>query len=317
VSLAVAYEAGSVTPRWLLRVGWGRVILLVTLSACFFGLVGYSILSPGDPHERYLAPTPEPSRGLPSMPAVPRIGAGFDTYAPISLQHSLGTDQRGRDLLLRLAHGARTSLIAGLVCTVCFLFLGVTFGVMGGYVEGPWRAVSIFLLNLVNNFPILLLLLLSVIIVDSLVSSEWLPLRGYLLMALLGVFSSPKLSELIRGHIRSLKETAYVQAAVALGLSSHTIVGKHILWLECRALIVVQAAYIMGQAILIETTLTYLTFGLEHPRVSWGLMIREMASAIFTGEPAVLIVVAAMTASVFYFQLLATVLNVVLSPGRR
>ena len=136
-------------------------------------------------------------------------------------------------------------------------------------------------------------------------------------MALLGVFSSPKLSELIRGHIRSLKETAFVQAAVALGLSSPTIVGKHILWLECRALIFVQAAYIMGQAILIETTLTYLTFGLEHPRVSWGLMTREMASAIFAGEPAVLIVVATMTASVFYFQLLAAVLNVVLSPGRR
>jgi len=249
--------------------------------------------------------------------AIPTISSAYQVYAPPTLDHPLGTDQRGRDLLLRLAHGARTSLIAGMISLICFLVPGILFGVMGGYFEGFWRSLSSYLFNLVNNFPILLLLLLSVIIVDSLVSSAWLEIRGYLLMALLGAFSSPKLAESIRGNISSLKKTAFVQAAVALGLSPVTIVCKHILWLECRPVIVVQAAYIMGQAILIETTLTYLTFGLEHPRISWGLMIREMASAIFVGEPAVLIVVGVMAASVFYFQYLAGVLNTLMRPERR
>ena len=100
MNLAMAYEdAGSVTPRWLLRVGWGRLILLVTLTTLFFGLVGYSIFSPSDPHERYLAATSAESPDLPSMPAVPQVGAGFDTYASVSLQHPLGTDQRGRAIV--------------------------------------------------------------------------------------------------------------------------------------------------------------------------------------------------------------------------
>ena len=293
--------------RILLRhVGVVRGVFLVAVTVLLAGLVIYSFVD-RDPHERYKGTSVEiqrssiPSRGVP--------GAGFRVYGGPSLQHVLGTDERGRDLLIRLAHGARTSMMAGVICTLCFVVFGVSFGVASGYLEGPWRAVSVYLFNLVNNFPILLLLLLSVIIVDGIVDSSWRFLRAYLLMALLGVFSSPKLSELIRGRIASLKESAFVQASVALGLSPTTIVVKHILWLECRPLIFVQAAYMVGQAILIETTLTYLNFGLEYPSISWGLMIRTMASGFFVGESSVLIVVVTMAVAVFYFQTLAAALN--------
>jgi peptide/nickel transport system permease protein len=149
--------------------------------------------------------------------------------------------------------------------------------------------------------------LLSVIIIDGLVDDA--QVRIYLLMLLLGLFSSPKLAELIRGRIASLKETAFVHAAVSLGLSPVQIIGKHILWYECRPLILVQSAYMMGQAILIETTLTYLKFGLEYPVVSWGLMLRTMASGIFTGQIQVVFVMAMIALSVFFFQYLAALLN--------
>lgn len=312
VSRELAYRP-SLRSR-LRRVGWLRSGVLAVLTLTLLGLVAHAALSGADPHERHRTRV-APSRPTPGVPqrAVTSVYRVFE--AP-SAQHPLGTDQHGRDLLLRLAHGTRTSLLAGITSTVCFVGLGILFGVMGGYFEGIWRMASAYLFNLVNNFPILLLLLLSVIIVDSVIGSQWLPLRGYFLMALLGVFSSPKLSELIRGHIESLKAAAFVQAAVALGLSPTTIVAKHILWLECRPFIVVQAAYMMGQAILVETTLTYLQFGLEHPRISWGLMIREMASALFSGELAILLVVGAMALAVFYFQYLAGALNAVLRPER-
>lgn len=296
-------------------------VLRVAFIAGFFVLYGalllYSFVG-GDPHERYRVQAGENREGFSTeMLLNARTSkAGFMVYAPPDRHHLLGTDERGRDLLIRLAHGARTSLATGFTCLFTFLLAGIGFGVAAGYFEGRWRQVVIFLFNLVNTFPILLFLLLAVIIIDGTVDSRWLFMRVYILMLLLGLFSSPKLAELIKGRIASLKEATFVQASQSLGLSPTQIIFKHILWYECRPLIVVQGAYMMGQAVLVEATLTYLNFGFEYPLISWGLMLRTMADGIFTGQHQVLLVMSIIALSVFFYNYLSGLLNDLLETGR-
>ena len=290
--------------------------------ACFFLIFGLLVFWPAvgsiDPHEKFrIEQTVIEEDSVFSLLKTSPRKSGFLVYASPSKEHLLGTDERGRDVLMRLAYGARTTLITGVICVVSFLLAGIGFGVAAGYFEGKWRSLVLYFFNIVNTFPILLLLLLAVIIIDGLIDSQWLFMRIYVLRARLGLFSSPKLAELIKGKIASLKETAFVHAAESLGLSPAQIIFKHILWYECRPLIIVQSAYIMGQAIIVETTLTYLNFGLEFPLMSWGLMLRTMAPGIFSGQIQVIIVMGMIALSVFFFQYLAALLNDLLSTRQR
>jgi ABC-type dipeptide/oligopeptide/nickel transport system permease subunit len=208
-------------------------------------------------------------------------------WAPPSGDHPLGTDNNRKDVLCRLAYGARTSVMMGLIATSVFLLTGVFFGVVSGYGSGWSRILIQGLFHVGQTFPILLLLLLSVIFIDAIFSGRAGNWGIAILMALFGFFSSPKLSEMVRGRILTLRDRTYLEAATALGLSHAAIIWRHILRSECRPIILVQGAYMMGQAVLVETTLTYLNFGVEYPLVSWGLMLREMQDGIINGGLAI------------------------------
>ena len=300
--------------------GVGRMLFVVFFLLFYGLLLAIFLCGNADPHQTYRFEQQEIQEGkLPlSMMREPgAVHSGVMIYQPASSEHWLGTDELGRDVFTRLTYGAWTSLVTGCISLFTFLLAGISFGVAAGYFEGRWRSIVLYLFNLVNTFPILLLLFLAVIVIDELVDSRWLFMRIYILMAVLGFFSSPKLSELIRGKIAALKETAFINAAVSLGLSPAQIIFKHILWYECRPIILVQSAYMMGQAILIETTLTYLNFGLEYPLVSWGLMLRTMAAGIFSGKSQGYLVMAMIAFSVFFFHYLAVLLNDLLASRQR
>lgn len=309
----VRLSARSTGIRRVLDQGALRAAFVAIFTALYAFLVLFTLLSGADPHERFRAELLDDAQESDlyrwdiSQPAS-TMGA-YLIYGPCSWDHPLGTDERGRDLLTRVAHAACTSLVAGLIALASYLVLGTAMGTAAGYLAGGWQRLVAHMASIGSNFPILLLLLLSVIIIDNVVPPQLLFMRGYVLMLFLGLFSSPKLADLIRGRIAALKEMAYVEAALSLGLSPWRIVFKHLLWLECRPVIIVQAAYMLGQAMLVEATLTYLTFGLEYPMVSWGLMLRSMASDFFTGEPAVFVVLVIMTLFIYYFQHLAAMLN--------
>ena len=197
-------------------------------------------------------------------------------WAQIGTEHWLGTDQNGRDVFALLVSGAYTSFLMSVVSTLAFFIFGTALGVLSGYFSGWLRNFVNTIFRVIHTFPILLLLLILTILTDLFFYGRPSNTKFLILMALFGVFSSPKLAEMIRGRILSLKERAFIESATALGLSHKKIIFRHILWLECRSLIFVQCAYMMGQAILMETTLTYLNFGVEYPLTSWGLMLRQM-----------------------------------------
>lgn len=305
--------------RTIQALGIGRVTFVLFYSCIYAVLIMYSWIGIGNPEDKFSTVQKGNYTGQVSLLEKDKASASeLMRYHSPSADHPLGTDYRGRDLFLRLAHGARTSLVIGLVATAFYLVVGAGLGVIIGYFEGRWQAVVVYIFNVINSFPILLFLLVAVIILDGLISSDLLAWRMTSLMALMGVFSSPKLAELIRGRIASLKQRDFVQSAVSLGLSPTTIIFKHLLWHECWPIIAVQGAYIMGQAIIVEVTLTYLKFGYEYPLISWGLILRSMYGGIFDGRVQPLFVMGMVASAIFFFQCLAGLLNdaLVLRKGR-
>src|SRR2546427_54429 len=134
---------------------------------------------------------------------------------------------------------------------------------------------------------------------------------------LLGITGMPVIANLIAGKIAFLRQTNFIEAAHALGLPAHTVILKHILWFNCRAALVIQATLGMAEAILVETSLSYLGFGVQEPTPSWGNMVQAGANYFLQGNfwtstaPAL-----AILATILGFQLLGDGLNNLLE-GKR
>ena len=226
-------------------------------------------------------------------------------YGTPSWQHPMGTDAVGRDVAIRLIYGAKISLLSGVVAAVFFLISGVTLGVLTGYFEGRWRKVFLYVFNLINSFPILLLLLLTIVFFEFLLRkmpANMSDLKILFLMVFLGIFSGPKLAELVRGRIISLREQEFILSVRSLGISPWMIIFKHILWYECRWLLLIQCADMMGRAVLFETIMTYLKYGVDPPNVSWGLMLRDMMGGVLYGRIPTIFPMIAVASLVSYFM---------------
>jgi peptide/nickel transport system permease protein len=140
----------------------------------------------------------------------------------------------------------------------------------------------------------------------------------YYVMVVVGITRMPAIASLIAGKIAFLRQTNFIEAAHALGLPARTVILKHILWFNCRALLVIQATLGMAEAILIETSLSYLGFGVQEPTPSWGNMVQAGANYFLQGRfwpstaPAL-----AILATILGFQLLGDGLNNLLEGKRR
>jgi peptide/nickel transport system permease protein len=140
----------------------------------------------------------------------------------------------------------------------------------------------------------------------------------YYVMVVVGITGMPVIANLIAGKIAFLRQKSFIEAAHALGLPAHTVILKHILWFNCRALLVIQATLGMAEAILVETSLSYLGFGVQEPTPSWGNMVQAGANYFLQGNfwpstaPAL-----AILATILGFQLLGDGLNNLLEGKRR
>jgi peptide/nickel transport system permease protein len=106
----------------------------------------------------------------------------------------------------------------------------------------------------------------------------------YLILLVVGVTNISSTAELLRAKIATLRRKSYIEAALALGVHPARVIGKHILWLHGRGVLLVQATVGMGEAILIETSLSYLGFGVQEPTPSWGNMVALGKDYFFRGE---------------------------------
>jgi peptide/nickel transport system permease protein len=202
-------------------------------------------------------------------------------YAPPSAAHPLGTDELGRDVLMRLVFGARVSLAVGLAAALAAAAIGTAIGLVSGYFGGRVDAVLMRMTDAVLALPVL-----PVLIVLAAVDPAKLGLPagdgGGLarIAAIVAVFGWPTVARLVRAATLALRARDFVRAAGALGAGPLRIMALHILP-NCAAPILVATALAVGGTILFESVLSFLGLGIQPPVPSWGNMLTGAQETIW------------------------------------
>ncbi|MGC8871512.1 MAG: ABC transporter permease [Caldimicrobium sp.] len=184
---------------------------------------------------------------------------------PPSLKHPLGTDLLGRDVLSRMIYGARISLEVSLVAVGLSLLIGVFLGAIAGYFGGIIDQVISRFIDIMLCFPTIFLILAVIAYLEPSILN---------IMIIIGLTSWMGIARLIRAEILSLKEREFVLAAKIYGASSMRIIFRHLLP-NALPPVLVSASLGMGNAILIESALSFLGIGVQPPIPSWGNMLIE------------------------------------------
>ncbi len=210
-----------------------------------------------------LAPyfTPDPSRV--------DLGA---IYLPPSRAHLLGTDSIGRDYFARLVWGGRVSLRIGIFVALLIAAMGTTVGAVSGYYGGRLDDVLMRFVDLMLSIPLLPVLLVAGAAWGSTMVSMTL---------ILSFFLWAPLARVVRGTFLSLREKEFVEAAKAAGASDARIIFRHILP-NTVGPIVVNATLYAGLAIILESTLSFLGFGIQPPTPTWGTLLADAKDVMFS-----------------------------------
>ncbi|MFC5221306.1 ABC transporter permease [Bifidobacterium leontopitheci] len=198
-----------------------------------------------------------------------QLNVRFAEQAP-TIDHWLGTDDYGRDVLTRLMYAGRISMTIGIASTVLSMVLGALIGVASGYFGGWIDAIIMRFADLLMSIPSLPLL----IIMAALLSAFDVPpdTRIYYVMVMLSVIGWPGIARMIRGEVLSLREELYMKATEALGLSTRSRLFHHLMP-NVYPLLIVQTTLSVAGGILMESTLSFLGLGVMPPNASWGNMM--------------------------------------------
>lgn len=182
-----------------------------------------------------------------------------------SAEHWLGTDGSGRDVLARLLHAGRVSLLVGvlssLLAVVLGTLLGAVAGIVGGWVDSTiMRAADVFL-----SFPVLVVMVVIAGILGPSVTT---------MVVAIGVFSWPTAGRVVRGVTLSLREQEFIEAARALGADTRWLVTRHVVPAVLGQVVVV-ATLAVATGILLEASLSFLGLGVQPPQPSWGNMLTD------------------------------------------
>lgn len=209
----------------------------------------------------------------------------FNAKQPASATHPLGTDELGRDLLLRLLYGGQASLAAGLIAALCAAVIGTAIGLWAGYFGGIADALLMRLTDGVIALPLLpLLIVLAAVdlaklgLPEALATSQEVSL--YRIIVLIALVGWTTVARLVRGATLSMKTREFVRAARALGAGHARIVLVHILP-NVVSPIIVATTLSIGNIILLESVLSFLGLGIQPPLPSWGNMLTNAQELIW------------------------------------
>lgn len=210
-------------------------------------------------------------RLAPYPPHLPNVEVIREPPGPT---HPLGTDQLGRDALSRLLHGGRLSLGIGLLATLVSVVIGTALGSVSGYYGGIADGLLMRLTDLALAVPRLLVLLFAGAVLGA---------GPGLIVLLLGLTGWMHVARLVRSSFLALRAQAFVEAARALGAGDARVITRHILP-NAAGPITVAATLGVPSAILTESTLSYLGFGVQPPTATWGNLLQNAQGEMF-GAP--------------------------------
>lgn len=222
----------------------GFMLVLVVLAIC---AVGAPWLAPYGPNEFELMKRMRPPAFLP---------AG-------SMEHVLGTDALGRDILTMLIYGSRVSLVVGLTAVLVGATIGVILGIVSGYYGGAIDNIVMRVGDVQLAFPFILLAIILMAVLGAGIGN---------VILVLALRSWVSYSRVVRGEVLVVKETEYVQAAHAIGASARRIHIRHILP-NIIASVIVIASFSVAQTIMAEASLSFLGLGVNPDTPTWGSLI--------------------------------------------
>jgi peptide/nickel transport system permease protein len=266
--------------RWLGAIGALVTILLMLVA----GLAG--IIAPYDPLDTSF----------------------LDQLKPPSVEHWLGTDAFGRDVLSRLIYGSRTALKVGFGAAFIGSSVGALLGVICAYFGGKVDLLLERLMDIVISFP---LLILALAVVSALGNSD------VNVIVAITIPIIPRVARVIRASALTIRQMPYIEAARCVGAADARIVLRHMLPNVMAPYLILLTAF-LGQAILSEASLSFLGLGVSEPTPAWGLMLRG-ASVQFVQQAPWLAIApgVALSLAVFAFNLLGDSLRDHLDPRLR
>jgi peptide/nickel transport system permease protein len=182
---------------------------------------------------------------------------------PPSYEHILGTDEMGRDIMARIVHGARISLVIGISSVIVALLIGGSFGSISGFYGGIVDNIIMRTMDVLLCLPDVLLALAIIAAFGK---------TQINLVIAIGLSLAPKFSRVVRAAVMTVRDNEYVEAAKSIGARDVRIITRHVL-INCMGPIIVQVTLYVASAILTISSLSFLGLGIQAPVPEWGNML--------------------------------------------
>ena len=263
----------------------GAVLIIVMLLAAALA----DVIAPYDPQELNFA----------------------DLLLPPSPEHLFGTDNFGRDVFSRVLYGSRTALLVGFIASLVGCTLGLVFGVVGAYLGGRVDQIIQRLMDVLLSFP---LIVIAIAVVAALGTGE--DKLGNVIAAIT-VPIIPRVARVVRSSALSIVQMPYIEAARSIGSGAVRIMFRHVAPNVFAPYLIMLTAF-LGQAILLEASLSFLGLGVFEPAASWGLMLKGAGMQFLERAPWLAIAPGvAISMAVFGFNLFGDSLRDALDPRLR
>ena len=221
--------------------------------------------------------------------------------------HLFGTDELGRDLLVRTLVGGRISLLVGLLATLVSVTIGVVWGAVAGFAGGRVDSVMMRIVDMAYAVPYLLIAILVVTVFG----------RDILLVvAAIAAFSWLDMARVVRGQTLSIKSREFVEAARAIGVPTWRIIFQHVVP-NLMGVVVIYTSIVVPGVILSESVLSFLGLGVQEPMTSWGVLIHDGAAVMAATPWMILFPAAALSITLYCANFIGDGLRDALDPKDR